>query len=642
MADKGNPEQRPNRLEAYPLLGKVKLPRDLRQLDQQKLRPLASEMRRFLIDSVSQTGGHLAAGLGVVELTIALHYVFNTPYDRLVWDVGHQAYPHKILTGRGRQMWSLRQKGGVSGFPKRSESEYDSFGTGHSSTSIGAALGMAVAAKQKGEKRNVVAIIGDGAMGAGMAFEALNQAGALDQDLLVILNDNDMSISKPVGGFSNHLARLLSGKVYTSMREGGKSALSHLPHQVSDLVGRWEEHMKGMVMPGTLFEEMGFNYIGPIDGHDFETLVATLRNMRNMSGPRLLHVVTQKGRGYVHAENDPCVYHGVTPFDPDTGKMEKHSKSKTYTQVFGDWLCATAKQDDRLVAITPAMCEGSGMMQYANQYPKRYFDVGIAEQHALTFAAGLACEGLKPVVAIYSTFLQRAYDQLIHDVALQNLDVTLAVDRAGQVGADGATHAGSFDLSYARSIPNMVIMAPGDEQECSRLLQTAYDYPGPALVRYPRGSGPGVEVEASLPIRLPIGEGEIRRNGSHVAILAFGSLLSTAQQVAERIDATLANMRFIKPLDEKLIDRLASTHQILVTLEENVVMGGAGSAVNEYLASCGSQVRVLNLGLPDHYLDHASHQEQLVEAGLDFEAIHSAIERVNRETKLQVVQGRLD
>ncbi|MES9976287.1 1-deoxy-D-xylulose-5-phosphate synthase [Candidatus Thiodiazotropha sp. LNASS1] len=642
MADKGNPEQRPNRLEAYPLLGKVKLPRDLRQLDQQKLRPLASEMRRFLIDSVSQTGGHLAAGLGVVELTIALHYVFNTPYDRLVWDVGHQAYPHKILTGRGRQMWSLRQKGGVSGFPKRSESEYDSFGTGHSSTSIGAALGMAVAAKQKGEKRNVVAIIGDGAMGAGMAFEALNQAGALDQDLLVILNDNDMSISKPVGGFSNHLARLLSGKVYTSMREGGKSALSHLPHQVSDLVGRWEEHMKGMVMPGTLFEEMGFNYIGPIDGHDFETLVATLRNMRNMSGPRLLHVVTQKGRGYVHAENDPCVYHGVTPFDPDTGKMEKHSKSKTYTQVFGDWLCATAKQDDRLVAITPAMCEGSGMMQYANQYPKRYFDVGIAEQHALTFAAGLACEGLKPVVAIYSTFLQRAYDQLIHDVALQNLDVTLAVDRAGQVGADGATHAGSFDLSYARSIPNMVIMAPGDEQECSRLLQTAYDYPGPALVRYPRGSGPGVEVETSLPIRLPIGEGEIRRNGSHVAILAFGSLLSTAQQVAERIDATLANMRFIKPLDEKLIDRLASTHQILVTLEENVVMGGAGSAVNEYLASCGSPVRVLNLGLPDHYLDHASHQEQLIEAGLDFEAILSAIERVNRETILQVVQGRLD
>ncbi|MCG8045352.1 MAG: 1-deoxy-D-xylulose-5-phosphate synthase [Candidatus Thiodiazotropha endolucinida] len=637
MSDRGSSDQSPNALEAYPLLSKVKLPRDLRQLDQVKLRPLAGEMRRFLIDAVSQTGGHLAAGLGVVELTIALHYVFNTPYDRLVWDVGHQAYPHKILTGRGEQMGSLRQQGGLSGFPKRRESEYDSFGTGHSSTSIGAALGMAVAAKQKGEKRNVVAIIGDGAMGAGMAFEALNQAGALDQDLLVILNDNDMSISKPVGGFSNHLARLLSGKVYTSMREGGKSALSHLPHQVGDLVGRWEEHMKGMVMPGTLFEEMGFNYIGPIDGHDFDTLVATLQNMRNMSGPRLLHVVTQKGRGYVHAENDPCVYHGVTPFDPDTGKMEKHGSGKTYTQVFGDWLCAAAKHDDRLVAITPAMCEGSGMVQYAKQYPNRYYDVGIAEQHALTFAAGLACEGLKPVVAIYSTFLQRAYDQLIHDVALQDLDVTLAVDRAGQVGADGATHAGSFDLSYARSIPNMVIMAPGDERECSRLLQTAYDYPGPALVRYPRGSGPGVDVGSSLPARLPIGEGEIRRNGSRVAILVFGSLLATAHQVAEHVDATLANMRFIKPLDEKLIDKLAGTHQILITLEENVVMGGAGSAVNEYLASSGRQVRVLNLGLPDRYLDHASHQQQLSEAGLDSEGILAAIERVNRETKFQVV-----
>ncbi|MES9946337.1 MAG: 1-deoxy-D-xylulose-5-phosphate synthase [Candidatus Thiodiazotropha sp.] len=637
MSDRGSSSQTPNLLEAYPLLGKVTLPGDLRKLDQAKLRPLASEMRRFLIDSVSQTGGHLAAGLGVVELTIALHYVFNTPYDRLVWDVGHQAYPHKILTGRGERMASLRQKGGLSGFPKRCESEYDIFGTGHSSTSIGAALGMAVAAKQKGEDRNVVAIIGDGAMGAGMAFEALNQAGALDQDLLVILNDNDMSISKPVGGFSNHLARLLSGKVYTSMREGGKSALSHLPHQVGDLVGRWEEHMKGLVMPGTLFEEMGFNYIGPIDGHDFDTLVATLQNMRNMPGPRLLHVVTQKGRGYVHAENDPCVYHGVTPFDPDTGKMEKHGSGKTYTQVFGDWLCAIADQDDRLVAITPAMCEGSGMVQYAKQHPKRYFDVGIAEQHALTFAAGLACEGLKPVVAIYSTFLQRAYDQLIHDVALQDLDVTLAVDRAGQVGADGATHAGSFDLSYARLIPNMVIMAPGDEQECSRLLQTAYEYPGPALVRYPRGTGPGVEVAAPLPTPLPIGEGEIRRTGSHVALLVFGSLLTTAQQVAEHIDASLANMRFIKPLDTDLIDQLVATHQILVTLEENVVMGGAGSAVNEYLASCGRQVRVLNLGLPDSYLDHASHQEQLTEAGLDFDGILAAIERVNRETKLQVV-----
>jgi 1-deoxy-D-xylulose-5-phosphate synthase len=637
MSERGSSEQSANRLDAYPLLSEVRLPRELRQLDQTKLRPLATEMRRFLIDSVSQTGGHLAAGLGVVELTIALHYVFNTPYDRLVWDVGHQAYPHKILTGRGERMGSLRQKGGLSGFPKRSESEYDTFGTGHSSTSIGAALGMAVAAKQKGEKRQVVAIIGDGAMGAGMAFEALNQAGALDQDLLVILNDNDMSISKPVGGFSNHLARLLSGKVYTSMREGGKSALSHLPHQVGDLVGKWEEHMKALVMPGTLFEEMGFNYIGPIDGHDFETLVATLQNMRNMSGPRLLHVITQKGRGYSHAEKDPCVYHGVTPFDPDTGKMDSHGDGRTYTQVFGDWLCSAAKRDDRLVAITPAMCEGSGMVEFAKNYPGRYFDVGIAEQHALTFAAGLACEGLKPVVAIYSTFLQRAYDQLIHDVALQNLDVTLAVDRAGQVGADGATHAGSFDLSYARSIPNMVIMAPGDEQECLRLLQTAYDYPGPALVRYPRGSGPGVEMEKGLPTRLPLGEGEIRRSGNRVAILAFGSLLAAAQQVADQIDATLVNMRFVKPLDEKLIDKLANSHQILVTLEENVVAGGAGSAVNEYLLATGRRVRVLNLGLPDRYLDHASHQQQLADAGLDYDGILKAVNRVTRETKLQVV-----
>ncbi|MEW8508668.1 MAG: 1-deoxy-D-xylulose-5-phosphate synthase [Candidatus Thiodiazotropha sp.] len=637
MADRGKSDQNPDRLSAYPLLSEVRLPRELRQLDQVKLRPLAAEMRRFLIESVSQTGGHLAAGLGVVELTIALHYVFNTPYDRLVWDVGHQAYPHKILTGRGDRMASLRQKGGLSGFPKRVESEYDTFGTGHSSTSIGAALGMAVAAKQKGEKRNVVAIIGDGAMGAGMAFEALNQAGALDQDLLVILNDNDMSISKPVGGFSNHLARLLSGKVYTSMREGGKSALSHLPHQVGDLVGKWEEHMKGLVMPGTLFEEMGFNYIGPIDGHDFDTLVATLQNMRSMTGPRLLHVVTQKGRGYSHAERDPCVYHGVTPFDPDTGKMEKSGGGKTYTQVFSDWLCAAAKRDDRLVAITPAMCEGSGMVEYAKHYPNRYFDVGIAEQHALTFAAGLACEGLKPVVAIYSTFLQRAYDQLIHDVSLQDLDVTLAVDRAGQVGADGATHAGSFDLSYARLIPNMVIMAPGDERECSRLLQTAFDYQGPAMVRYPRGSGPGVEMDASATTPLPIGEGEILRKGNRVAILVFGTLLSTAHRVADHLDASLANMRFIKPLDGKLIDQLAASHQILVTLEENVVMGGAGSAVNEYLTAAGRQLRVLNLGLPDRYIDHASHQEQLAEAGLDFDGIVAAVERVNRETKLQVV-----
>ncbi|MCG7967780.1 MAG: 1-deoxy-D-xylulose-5-phosphate synthase [Candidatus Thiodiazotropha taylori] len=636
MSDQGTTGNNPKSMGDYPILNQVNTPGDLRKLDPIKLRPLALEMRRFLIDSVSQTGGHLAAGLGVVELTIALHYVFNTPYDRLIWDVGHQAYPHKILTGRRERMGSLRKKGGLSGFPKRSESEYDAFGTGHSSTSIGAALGMAVAAKQKGENRKVVAIIGDGAMGAGMAFEALNQAGALDQDLLVILNDNDMSISEPVGGFSNHLAKLLSGKVYTSMREGGKSALSHLPHQFSDLVGKWEEHMKGMVMPGTLFEEMGFNYIGPIEGHDFDTLITTLHNMRHMRGPRLLHVVTQKGKGYIPAEQDPCVYHGVTPFDPATGKMEKGASSKTYTQVFGEWLCHVAERDDKLVAITPAMSEGSGMVSYAKRFPQRYFDVGIAEQHAVTFAAGLACEGLKPVVAIYSTFLQRAYDQLIHDVALQNLDVTLAVDRAGQVGADGATHAGCFDLSYVRSLPNMVIMAPGDEQECDRLLQTGYEYPGPAMIRYPRGAGPGVAVEVGS-AALEIGKGEIRRSGKQVALLAFGSLLATAQQVADHLDATLVNMRFIKPLDEALIREVAASHEILVTLEENVVQGGAGSAVNEFLAAEGIQVNLINLGLPDRYLDHASHQEQLAEAGLDYAGILSAIERVSRSTKLRLV-----
>jgi 1-deoxy-D-xylulose-5-phosphate synthase len=495
---------------------------------------------------------------------------------------------------------------------------------------------MAVAAKQKGENRKVVAIIGDGAMGAGMAFEALNQAGALDQDLLVILNDNDMSISEPVGGFSNHLAKLLSGKVYTSMREGGKSALSHLPHQFTDLVGKWEEHMKGMVMPGTLFEEMGFNYIGPIEGHDFDTLITTLHNMRHMRGPRLLHVVTQKGKGYIPAEQDPCVYHGVTPFDPATGKMEKSTTSKSYTQVFGDWLCHTATLDDKLVAITPAMSEGSGMVEYAKRFPQRYFDVGIAEQHAVTFAAGLACEGLKPVVAIYSTFLQRAYDQLIHDVALQNLDVTLAVDRAGQVGADGATHAGCFDLSYVRSLPNMVIMAPGDEQECDRMLRTGYEFPGPAMIRYPRGAGPGVELEAGLPT-LEIGKGEIRRLGKQVALLVFGSLLSTAQQVADQLDASLVNMRFIKPLDESLVREMAASHEILVTIEENVVQGGAGSAVNEFIAAAGIKVNLINLGLPDRYLDHATHQEQLAEAGLDSAGILSAVERVSRSSKLKLV-----
>ena len=599
---------------ATPLLESIDTPDDLRRLPSSRLPILASELRSYLIDTVSRTGGHLAAGLGVVELTIALHRVFNTPYDRLVWDVGHQAYPHKILTGRRSRMSTLRQKGGLSGFPRREESEYDTFGTGHASTSIGAALGMAAVARQRQERRQIVAVIGDAAMGGGMAFEALNHAGALDLDLLVVLNDNDMSISDPVGAVRNHLARVLSGKLYTSVREGGKSALSGLP-QLSELVGRWEEHMKGMVMPSTLFEELGFNYIGPVDGHDMDTLVATLHNMKSIPGPRLLHIVTQKGKGYDPAEGDPCVYHGVTPFNRDTGKMDKKSAGPSYTQIFGDWLCDAAETDDRLVAITPAMCEGSGLVRFSKLYPERYFDVGIAEQHATTFAAGIACEGGKPVLAIYSTFLQRAYDQLIHDVALQNLDVTFAVDRAGQVGADGATHAGCFDLSYARILPNMVVMAPADEAECRAMLQTAYQYQGPALVRYPRGSGPGVAVGKKL-TTLPLGKGKLTRSGQRVALLAFGSLHARALEVGEQLDASVVNMRFIKPLDEELVLGLADSHDLLVTLEENVLQGGAGSAVNEYLIRIRHSVRILNLGLPDRFLEHASVEEQLQEAGL--------------------------
>jgi len=609
--------------DGYPLLSRVDLPVDLRLLPEQELEALAAELRGFLIETVSRTGGHLAAGLGVVELTIALHYVFDTPRDRLVWDVGHQAYPHKILTGRRDRMSTLRQKDGLSGFPRRDESEYDTFGTGHSSTSIGAALGMLAAARRKGEQQRVVAVIGDGALTAGMAFEALNHAGSLDLDLMVILNDNDMSISRPVGAVSNYLARVLSSKFYTTVKEGGKNALRGMPH-LRELVSRWEEHMKGMVMPGTLFEELGFNYIGPIDGHDLPNLVTTLRNMKDLAGPRLLHVVTRKGKGYEPAEGDPCVYHGVTPFNPATGKMNGGHKGVTYTQVFGDWLCDVAEQDDRLVAITPAMCEGSGMVEYSQRFPDRYYDVGIAEQHAVTFAAGMACEGVKPVVAIYSTFLQRAYDQLVHDVALQNLDVTLAVDRAGQVGADGATHAGNLDLSYGRPVPNMVIMAPADENECRLMLQTAYEYPGPAIVRYPRGAGPGVAVSRELDT-LPIGQGEVRREGAGVAILAFGSMLTPALEAAEGLNATVANMRFVKPLDEELILDLAVRHDLLVTVEENVVQGGAGSAVNEVLAAHGAVTPVLNLGLPDRFIEHATPAEQLHDAGLDAEGIRNRI-----------------
>ena len=614
----------------YPLLDRVRIPADLQRLTESELPKLADELRGFLVNTVSRTGGHLAAGLGVVELTIALHRVFDTPHDRFVWDVGHQAYPHKILTGRRDRMHTLRQKGGLSGFPRRAESIYDAFGAGHSSTSISAALGMAAAAKQKGEKRQVVAIIGDGAMGGGMAFEAMNHAGALDLDLLVILNDNDMSISNPVGAFSNYLARLLSGKLYTRVRRGGMNTFGQIPG-VGELMGRAEEHMKGMVMPSTLFEELGFNYIGPIDGHDMPTLVRTLRNMKDMQGPRLLHVVTQKGRGYEPAEGDPCVYHGVTPFNPDTGKMEKKKGGATYTQVFGDWLCDAAEKDDRLVAITPAMCEGSGMVRFAKEFPHRFFDVGIAEQHALTFAAGMACEGLKPVVAIYSTFLQRGFDQLAHDISLQNLDVTLAVDRAGLVGQDGATHAGSFDLSYVRILPNMVIMAPADENESRRMLQTAYEYEGPALVRYPRGVGPGALVE-DAPSTLPLGKGQWLRRGRRVALLAFGSRLAAALEVGEELDLSVANMRFVKPLDEALVLQLADGHDLLVTIEENAVQGGAGSAVNECLARAHRVVPILNLGLPDRYIGHGSPAEQMRECGLDADGIRRAVTDVIGDT----------
>ena len=598
----------------YLLLDEIESPGGLRALAAGELPALASEVRRFLVNTVSQTGGHLAAGLGVVELTVALHYVFNTPEDRLVWDVGHQAYPHKILTGRRDRMSTLRQKDGLSGFLKRDESTYDAFGAGHSSTSISAALGMAVAAKAAGEQREHIAVIGDGALSAGMAFEALNHAGALDLDLLVVLNDNDMSISQPVGAISNYLARVLSSRFYNRVREGGKHVLSGLPG-MKDLVHRWEEHMKGMVMPGTLFEELGFNYIGPIDGHDLPLLVSTLRNMKAMRGPRFLHVVTRKGRGYAPAEGDPCVYHGVTPFNPSTGQMAAKGGGRSFTQVFSDWVCDAGERDPRLMAVTPAMCEGSGLVAFAARFPKRYFDVGIAEQHAVTFAAGMACDGLKPVVAIYSTFLQRAYDQLLHDVALQNLDVTLAVDRAGQVGADGATHAGSFDLSYARCIPNMAILAPADERECRLMLQTAFEHPGPALVRYPRGAGSGVEPGEGFET-LPWGRGEVIRQGSGVALLVFGTLLQAARPVADALGATLVNMRFVKPMDEALVLDLAARHRLLVTLEENVVQGGAGSAVNELLHAAGVAVQMLNLGLPDRFIEQGTQAEQLEMAGL--------------------------
>lgn len=608
-----------------PLLDTVDMPEQLRQLSRKQLPQLASELREFLVESVSQTGGHLSSNLGVVELTIALHYVFNTPEDRLVWDVGHQTYPHKILTGRRSAMASLRKAGGIAGFPRRHESEYDTFGVGHSSTSISAALGMAIAAQQQGLDKRAVAIIGDGAMTAGMAFEALNNAGAMDANLLVILNDNDMSISPNVGALQNYLAKLLSSRLYTSVRKSGEKVLGVMP-PVLEFAKRAEEHMKGMMTPSTLFEEFGFNYIGPIDGHDLDTLIATLNNIKQLKGPQFLHIVTQKGHGYAPAESDPGKFHGVGKFNPDDGCAVPNNGKKTYTQVFGDWLVDIAATDNRLIGITPAMCDGSGLNAFAEIYPERFYDVGIAEQHALTFAAGLACEGLKPVVAIYSTFLQRAYDQLIHDIALQNLPVVFAIDRAGLVGADGPTHAGSFDLSYLRCIPNMIVMAPSDENECRQMLTTAYQFNGPSAVRYPRGGGPGTEIKQDL-ISIEIGKGEIRRQGKKIAILAFGSMLTPSLVAAEELDATVANMRFVKPLDVDLLMQLANTHDLIVTVEENTVMGGAGAAVIEALQAMRKNNNVLCLGLPDTFIEHGIHETMLAECGLDAKGIKAAIEK---------------
>jgi 1-deoxy-D-xylulose-5-phosphate synthase len=607
----------------YPLLQTIDTPDELRRLEREQLPQLAEELRAFLIESVSKTGGHLSSNLGTIELTIALHYIYNTPEDRLVWDVGHQTYAHKILTGRRAAMSRLRMAGGISGFPKRSESPYDPFGTGHSSTSISAALGMAAASRLAGRDNRAVAIIGDGAMTGGMAFEALNNAGAMDANLLVILNDNDMSISRPVGALNNYLAKLMSGRFYAAMRRGSEKMLKGMP-PVLEFAKRAEEHVKGMVTPGTLFEEFGFNYIGPIDGHDLDTLVETLGNIRKLEGPQFLHIVTQKGKGYAQAEEDCVLYHGVGKFDPNHGITANLSAKVSYTQVFGDWLCDAAAADERLVGITPAMCEGSGMVEFAEKYPERYFDVGIAEQHALTFAAGLACDGYKPVVAIYSTFLQRGYDQLIHDIAIQNLPVVLAIDRGGLVGADGATHAGSFDLSYLRGIPNMTVMAPADENECRQMLSTAFHLDTPSAVRYPRGVGPGVEVQKSLHT-LPVGKAEVRRNGKQVAILSFGSMLAPALQAAEQLDATVANMRFVKPLDEELVLQLARTHELLVTLEENTIQGGAGSAVAECLAQHGVRVAMLHLGLPDEFLEQGDPVQMLADCGLDATGIVRAI-----------------
>lgn len=606
------------------LLETINDPADLRRLPRTQLPALADELRAYVLESVARTGGHLSSNLGTVELTIALHYVYNTPWDRIVWDVGHQTYPHKILTGRRDRMATLRQLGGLAGFPQRAESEYDTFGTAHSSTSISAALGMAVAAKQKGEQRSAIAVIGDGAMSAGMAFEALNNGGVLDTDLLVILNDNDMSISPPVGALNRYLAQLMSGRFYAATKELGKKVL-HVAPPLFELAKRFEEHAKGMVVPATLFEKFGFNYIGPIDGHDLESLIPTLENIRALKGPQFLHVVTKKGQGYKLAEADPVAYHGPGKFDPAVGLVKPATPPKpTFTQVFGQWLCDMAAQDQRLVAITPAMREGSGMVEFHQRFPERYHDVGIAEQHAVTFAAGLACEGLKPVVAIYSTFLQRAYDQLIHDVALQKLPVVFALDRAGLVGADGPTHAGAYDIAYLRCVPNVSIACPADENEARKLLTTAYQQDHAVAVRYPRGAGVGVAVEPGLQA-LPFGKGELRRQGKRVAVLAFGTLLHPALQAAERLDLTVANMRWAKPLDTGLLLQLASSHDAFVTVEEGAVMGGAGSAVTEALNAAGIAKPVLQLGLRDEYTTHGDPAKLLALQGLDAAGIEASV-----------------
>ena len=609
----------------YPRLSRIETPADLRQLPEYELGAVAREVRDYLVQSVASSGGHFGAGLGVVELTVALHYLFDTPADRLVWDVGHQCYPHKILTGRRDRITTVKKKGGLAPFPRREESEFDTFGVGHSSTSISAALGMAIAAQRKGDARKIVAVIGDGAMTAGLAYEALNHGGDVEPDLLVILNDNQMSISENVGALTRMLARLMSSRTLNRMRESGKKMMKRKGF-LWRFVKRWEEHAKGMFMPSTLFEELGFHYSGPIDGHDLPQLVQTLRVLKDLKGPQLLHVITTKGKGYAPAEKEQIDYHAVGPFDPDKGLVSKAAGKPTYTEIFGDWLCDQAAADSRLYGITPAMREGSGLVRFSREYPDRYFDVGIAEQHAVTLAAGMACEGGKPVVAIYSTFLQRAYDQLIHDVALQNLDVLFAIDRAGLVGPDGATHAGSFDLSYLRCIPNMVVMAPSDENECRQMLSTGFQYQGPAAVRYPRGGGIGAAIEASLDT-LPIGKAELRRRGRSIALLAFGAMLAPAMKAGEALNASVVNMRFIKPLDQKLILELAASHEALVTLEDNAIAGGAGVAVGELLAAHGVTLPLLHLGLADQFLEHASREELLSESGLDATGIESAIRK---------------